>query len=81
MNEQPILRQQILVVLHETTGTVPPWSSEYDIEDVFAEKGYDVELVKDQIDQLIEEGTLEFVIDPLVGGYLLAPTFSSQRCG
>ena len=73
MNEQPVLRKQILVVLEETIGTVPSWCSEYDIEDMFAEKGYDVELVKDQIDQLIEEGFLEFVIDPLAGGYLLGP--------
>lgn len=70
MCHRQLLETAILKLLNSRSPK--PWHNECELEDFFFAQGYDPDLVRDLIDELIDRGALDFDIDRQSGDYLLA---------
>jgi hypothetical protein len=57
--------------LLKTRSSSGAWHSEYDLEAFFLAQGYDLDLVQDVVDRLINEGQIDFGTDTHDGDQLV----------
>lgn len=72
MSNGDIIRKEVISILMNKARTGNTWLSEYQLEDFFEAKGYDIDIVRNEIDELFSEGTIDACVDSHCGGYFLA---------
>ncbi len=71
MTHRHFLEQQLLELLIETVSGPNPWHEEPALEEYLIAQGYDADLIKDLIDDLINQGVVEIAEDRRTGTYLV----------
>ena len=72
MSHRQFLQDEILQLLGRACAEHAAWYAEPELEDFLIRRGYESDLVQDLIDQLIDLGLLDFMVDRQTGNYLLA---------
>ena len=72
------LEQQLLDLLLNTASGPNPWHEEPVLEEYLIAQGYDADLIKELIDDLINQGVIEIAEDRRTGTYLVGCVDSAE---
>ncbi len=66
-----LLQEQIIALLKRASGEDGPWHVECDLVAIFERQGFEADYIRDTIDDLIDDGHLEFVRNSFAGDDLV----------
>lgn len=66
-----LLQEQIIALLKRASGAEGPWHFECDLVAIFERQGFEADYIRDMIDDLIDDGQLEFMRNSLAGDDLV----------
>jgi hypothetical protein len=72
MSHRQLLKERILALLEPSSPAGEPWHVERELEDALVRQGFDLDLVQELIDDLINDGAIDFVEDPKNGDFLIS---------
>ncbi len=67
MTHCELLQEQIVALLKRASGEDGPWHVECDLVAIFERQGFEADYIRDTIDDLIDDGQLEFMRNSFAG--------------
>ncbi len=66
-----LLQEQIIALLKRASSAEGPWHVECDLVAIFERQGFEADYIRDMIDDLIDDGQLEFMRNSFAGDDLV----------